>query len=120
MPICRLQGLVGLPGSRHSALIRQLYPASGKQVIHLTTGIRARIGQSVLDCSVIFVQNPQRKIYTGNGVINLSIEYPISPADYGLVVVEGIPRERNSGGKVVPGRAQRKVLRVQFIADAIG
>ena len=116
LPVARAGAVAREVGKRPAA---KLQAASGKQVIHLAAGVAARIGQGVLDRRVILVQNAQRQIDAGNGVVNLPIEYSVSPADHGLMIVGGVPCKRHTRRKVVPGRPQRKVLRVQFIADAV-
>ena len=51
--------------------------------------------------------------------IDLRVENSVTSAHHRLVVVEGIPRQRNTRAKILLRRMQRSVLRIEFVAQAV-
>ena len=67
----------------------------------------------------ILVQHPKAQIHLGDLGVNGSVENPESAADHGLVILEGIPGERETGGDIAIESVQWEILRVDFVAEPV-
>src|SRR5580658_3616694 len=91
--------------------------ASGDDVVDLVGNLRSIV--LILDGAAILIQDSQAQIHLGNLGVNGPVEDPVPAADYGFVILEGIPCEGDAWGDVAIVSVEREILRINFITEAV-
>ena len=73
----------------------------------------------ILDSAAIVVEDAEAQVHAGNLRIYGSVENTVAAANYGLVILEWIPGERDTGCEVLIVGIQRKIFLVDFVADPV-
>ena len=116
-PVANASGRIGTKEGVGVNVGRKSEPAGVYGIVYLIGNLRMVV--LILDCAAIVVEDTEAQINLGDLRVDRPVEYPVPAANHCFVVLEWVPRERHSGCKILVVGIQRKIFRVDFIADPV-